>query len=155
MGLLDFLKKKLQGADATQVEKAVNDVAQEVEEHIPEPQQSAAPQRKADISNAQFEEKMDAIIERNFDSAQYRKNVPASELDPSCHPACTPIQYLFYREDKPVLAVVLVRQNNYRGMNVKGTQHICEAADIVYMRFFKELTNEEAYVANRINEYLH
>lgn len=52
------------------------------------------------------------------------------------------------------LAVVLVRQNTYRGLNVQGTQKICEQLKIPYLRFFEEYPNKEEYVVSRIRKYL-
>lgn len=96
----------------------------------------------------------DGIIARNFPDHEVRRNVPASELQPGCHPACTPVQFLFYSGGKPVLAVVLVRTNNYGGMNVKATKKICEDLGIKYIRFYHEYENAESYVVERIKKYL-
>lgn len=98
--------------------------------------------------------KFDAIISRNFADCEVRRNVPASELQPGCHPACTPVQFMFYRDSKPVLAVVLVRTNNYRGMNVVATKKICEELGIKYIRFYHEYENAEDYVVGRIKNNL-
>ena len=105
-------------------------------------------------SAAALFEHFDDIITRNFTDYEVRKNVPAKELDPDCHPACTPIQFLFYKGSRPALALVLVQQNTYRGMNVIGTRKICEAQNIDYLRFFREYDNEEYYVVNRIKSRL-
>lgn len=96
----------------------------------------------------------DSVIRQNFSDCEYRIDVPARELAPGCHPACTPIQYLFYKNGKPSLAVVLVQSNTYRGMNVKGTQSICELLGITYIRFFANCPNKTDYVVDRIRSYL-
>lgn len=89
-----------------------------------------------------------------FSDYVIEKDVPASRLDASAHPACTPIQFLFIRDSRPVLAVVLVTQKNYRGKNVKGTQELCEKAGIRYIRFFMEYPNERDYVIDRVKSFL-
>ena len=96
----------------------------------------------------------DAIISRNFPDFEVRRNVSADTLQPGCHPACAPVQFLFYRDGSPVLAVVLVKTNNYRGMNVVATKKICENLGIRYIRFYHEYENAEDYVVKRIRENL-
>ncbi len=166
MGLFDALKKNLD--DLTkEVEKHKDDIrkgleqfaaqqnnssAQKTEERVqPEPVSYPAPVRKEFVD--QFP-KFDDIISRNFADYEVRRNVPASELMSDCHPACTPVQFMFYKDGKPVLAVVLVKENNYRGMNVLGTKRICDAKNITYIRFYHEYENDEAYVVERIRKYL-
>ena len=94
------------------------------------------------------------MIAENFPEYEVLYNYKASGLDPSCHPACTPIEFLFKKDGQYVLAVVIVRQNTYRGMNVIGTRKICESLNIPYLRFFEEYPNEESYVVPRIREHL-
>ena len=98
--------------------------------------------------------KFDSVISANFADYEVRKNVPASELDANCHPACTPVQFLFCKDSAPVLAVVLVKTNNYRGRNVLGTKSICDSKGIKYIRFYQEYENAEDYIIKRIRENL-
>lgn len=94
------------------------------------------------------------IIARNFSEYEVLYNYEARNLDIACHPACTPIEFLFKKNGKYVLAVVIVRQNTYRGMNVIGTRTICENLGIPYLRFFEEYPNKEEYVVPRIRKNL-
>ena len=94
------------------------------------------------------------VIARNFPDLEVRQNYPAREMDPLCHPKCAPVTFMFFKNGAPVLAVALVRTNNYRGMNVKATQQICFDRGIRYIRFYHEFKNEETYVVNRIRENL-
>ena len=98
--------------------------------------------------------KFDRVISENFADYEVKRNVAASELDPSCHPACKPISFLFYEDGEPVLAVVLVRTNTYRGMNVLGTKKICDDKRIKYLRFYEEYNTEESYIVDRIKKNL-
>lgn len=106
--------------------------------------------------HAYFEE----IFESEFSEYTVQKNVSVQELLTAFgaslhfHPACAPIDYVFYKDNRPCLAVVLVRANTYRGMNVKGTQDICAALGLGYMRFFTEMLNEKAYVIDRLKAQL-
>lgn len=151
MGLFDVLKK-------------AKDIAEKVSDMV-ESQQSEAvsskpaqptPVYQAPKQNPTVDMKphFDGILSRNFADCDYRADVPASELMPSAHPASTPIQYMFYKDGKPCLAVVLVKRNTYNGMNVKATKNICENLNIPYIRFFAEYPNEETYVVERIKKYL-
>lgn len=97
---------------------------------------------------------MRAIIARNFPEYEVQYEYKAYNLDISCHPACTPIQFMFQKNGKNVLAVVIVGQNTYKGMNVLGTKKLCEEAGIPYIRFFVGYPNKEEYVIERIKKYL-
>ena len=168
MGLFDSLKSKI---NSEAVEKIVNTVQQEVDKAVntvsesvnskpaqtSQPAAEAAPAytepKKTAVIRDRFND-FDDIISRNFTDIEVRKNVPAAELEPGCHPACTPVQFMFYRNSAPVLAVVLVKENNYRGMNVVATKKICEKLGIKYIRFYHEYENAESYVVDRIRKNL-
>lgn len=95
-----------------------------------------------------------SMIDRNFADYEVICEYEASNLNSDCHPACTPIQFMFQKNGRNQLAVVVVRQNTYRGMNVLGTQKLCEMWNIPYIRFFEEYPNKEEYVVPRIQSYL-
>ena len=97
---------------------------------------------------------MKEMLESNFQDYEIVFEYPASMLDSTSHPACTPVQFMFQKEEKNVLAVVVVKQNTYRGMNVVGTKNLCNERGIPYIRFFEEYPNKEEYVIPRIREYL-
>jgi hypothetical protein len=174
MGLFDSLKKAINtdavknavGEDVfTKLEKATKEIeksgfttnsnasAPSRSEPANEPEPVFEAPKKTAVVRDRFDD-FDAIISRNFADTEVRRNVPASELQPGCHPACTPVQFMFYRDGAPVLAVVLVKENNYRGMNVVATKKICESLGIRYIRFYHEYENREDYVVNRIRENL-
>ncbi len=174
MGLFDSLKKGIDAvakeveAHKDDIEKFANDVKAQVgvqSNNVPYQQsnesfasQSAAEEEKSPypemgVARDQFNH-FDAIIKANFADYEVRSNVSASELDSSAHPKCKPVSFMFYRDGAPVLAVVLVRANTHRGMNVIGTKQIVEAKGIKYLRFYEEYDNEESYVVNRIKQNL-
>lgn len=94
------------------------------------------------------------LISQKFPEYEVECEVAAVRLDPAAHPKCTPIQFLFSKNKQPILAVVIVKDNNYRGRNVKETQLICEKRGITYVRFFEEQPNHEEYVVTRIKKFL-
>lgn len=114
------------------------------------------PERSAQEWSDFFEE----ILTTEFASYTIKKAVAAAELvamtgiTVAYHPACSPVDFLIMKDNEPVLAVMLVRANTYRGMNVKGTYAICEAAGLQYVRFFTDMANERAYVVERMKQYL-
>ena len=174
MGLFDSLKKGIDAvakeveAHKDDIEKFANDVKAQVgvQNNNAPAQQSysyATPQSAAEKEKSSFPEmgvardqfdRFDSIIKANFADCEVRSNVSASELDSSAHPKCKPVSFMFYKNGVPVLAVVLVRANTHRGMNVIGTKQIVEAKGIKYLRFYEEYDNEESYVVNRIKQNL-
>ena len=174
MGLFDSLKKGLDTINKEagkykddlqrELDKFSNQVQSNHNAQPAQPQYSPQQQYQQsqpdsvypDVVNPQADRfaDFDDIISRNFADYEVRRNMPASELMADCHPACTPVQFMFFRDGAPVLAVVLVRTNNYRGMNVLGTKRICDAKGIRYIRFYHEYENTEEYVVNRIRENL-
>ena len=174
MGLFDSLKKAvntdaIKNAIGEDTFNKLEQAAKEIEKSgfsntgnaaapaRPEPANEPEPVYEAPKKTAVVRDRFndfDAIISRNFADMEVRRNVPASELKPGCHPACTPVQFMFYSDGEPVLAVVLVKENNYRGMNVVATKNICEELGIKYIRFYHEYENNEDYVVNRIRNNL-
>ena len=127
--------------------------------YAPQPAaQTYEPEEESDypqmgVATDQFA-KFDRVISENFAGYEVKRNAPASELKPGCHPSCKPISFLFYKDGSPVLAVVLVRTNTYRGMNVVATKNICDELGIRYIRFYEEYNTEESYIINRIKDNL-
>ena len=94
------------------------------------------------------------IFRENFPQYQIERTVSTRRLDASCHEKCHPIDFLFSQNGVPVLAVVLTTQNQYRSMPFRGTEAVCDANDVSYMRFFIEMRNERNYVRERVAEEL-
>lgn len=105
-------------------------------------------------SRATLLKEMKEMFKRNFYDYEICYDYPAAMLKPNSHPACAPIQFMFKKGEKNVLAVVVVKQNTYRGMNVIGTKQICDDLRIPYIRFFEEYPNKEEYVVSRVRSYL-
>jgi len=146
MGLFSFLfggKSKPQTVDISKPA-----TAEELKKNVP------------DFSYEQWKAYFEKIFTTEFPGRDFEKDVSAEELvnltglSSQPHPACAPVDFLFLKDGKPVVAVVLVRANTYRGMNVKGTHDICLDAGLEYVRFFIDMQNTGDYVANRMKAYL-
>lgn len=94
------------------------------------------------------------ITEDSFPGYRIERNVHAKVFDENAHPCCYPITYLFFKNNKPVLAVFLMNSNQYRAMISKGSYQVLESHGIKYIRFFRNCKNERDYVINRIKENL-
>lgn len=94
------------------------------------------------------------ITEGNFPGYKIERNVHAKVFDPSAHPCCMPITYLFSKNGKPVLAILLMNTNQYRSMIARGTYKVLNDSKIHFIRFFRSYDNEKSYVINRIKENL-
>ena len=94
------------------------------------------------------------ITEDSFVPYTIERNVAASRLEATAHPKCYPISYLFMKDSKPVLAVLIMNKNQYRSMIAKGTYQVLDKQGIPYIRFFKGMKNEREYVLDRIRDHL-
>ena len=94
------------------------------------------------------------LLTSHFSDYKIYYQVPAGELDPKAHPACTPITFLFEKDGRYPLAVYVVTECNYRSMNMVGSTDVCYDAGIPYIRFFEEYANDDDYVVARIRYYL-
>lgn len=82
------------------------------------------------------------------------RNVHPVVFDEAAHPKCKPITFLIKKDDKPVLAVMIMKSNQMTAMISRGTYWILEDKGIKYIRFFKEMLNEETYVLDRVKKHL-
>lgn len=94
------------------------------------------------------------LTEENFQGYTIERNVHVHRFDPSAHPACLPVSYLFAKNGNPVLAVYVMQRNHYRAMIAVGAYRVLEAQQIPYMRFFKGFRNEKQYVLDRVRAAL-
>lgn len=94
------------------------------------------------------------IVQANFKEYKIYYQVPASALEASAHPACEPITFLFEKDGVQQLALFVVRENNYRGMNVQGSKDICYDRGIPWIQLFEEYANDDDYVVAYLRHYL-
>ena len=94
------------------------------------------------------------INENNLPGYTVERNVHPRVFDFQAHPKCYPITLLIRKDGRPVLAVMVMRMDQMKAMISRGTYSILEDNGITYIRFFREMLNEESYVLNRVKEYL-
>ncbi|MCD7770053.1 MAG: hypothetical protein LUH36_08085 [Oscillospiraceae bacterium] len=85
---------------------------------------------------------------------QIASRVPAEALNPAADPDCVPVDFLFVRQERPVLAVLLVEQNTYRRRAIRAAERAVEQAGVPCLRFFADMANKPEYVVSRIQEAL-
>ncbi len=73
--------------------------------------------------------------------------VPNQQLAGSAN---IPVSFLLYRNDAPVLAIILCGSQEYRYKRVANTVSACQARGIPVQRYYREFQNQAAYVVNRI-----
>ena len=90
------------------------------------------------------------VIEKNIPGVQTAANVPLSSLTADVPAKSLPVSVLVSRGGQPVIALMVVRKNDYRKVGVVNTMNACEDAGIPTIRFMSEFGNEPGYVAARI-----
>lgn len=94
------------------------------------------------------------ITSEKFPGYTIEKSIHPRVFNSNAHEKCFPISYLFKKNDVPVLAVFIMKSNQYRAMIAVGSYEVLDENNIKYIRFFKGMKNEESYVLNRIKENL-
>lgn len=160
MGFLKGLMKSI-------VEKGVEEISEriQIKDSYIKPEKSLTKQSESVVKTENHgptfydfdgteEDYFESIFERYFDEYYIESKVPAYRYDAYSHPSCIPVDYLFIKNDKPVLAIILVKPNNYKGKNVMGTLEILDRAGIPWLRFFRTWENAERYVVDRIKKHV-
>lgn len=70
------------------------------------------------------------------------------------HPKCKPIQFLFKKNGKDVLAVAVVTYTSISHPAVKSVKEKCDSRNVKYLRFIVGYPNKEHYVVRRVLEEL-
>ncbi|MBR5272716.1 MAG: hypothetical protein IKU25_04900 [Clostridia bacterium] len=116
----------------------------------------APAQAVTEMSVEELKVRIAKVFAEKLNDVDVEANVSAGRLCELCglnaniHPACASVDFIVKQDGKLCLAIVVVRPNTYRGMNVIGTKEICDKAGIPYMRFFTSMPNEEQYIEERI-----
>ena len=66
----------------------------------------------------------------------------------------TDVSYVLYLDGQPKLAILLIPSNEWNSAEVVSTMAACQSAGIPCQRYFKEFSNREDYVTNRIRQAL-
>lgn len=70
------------------------------------------------------------------------------------HPACKPVDFLFFRDGVPLLAVNIVPRTGISHPAIRNIQKACQRMNIKYLRFVIGCPNTEHYVMRRTLEEL-
>ena len=164
MGFFDKLMNGLKSEIQSEIKKQINSAFDNstknttiINENVTEPKMKTSAKRYSYYDNNynRDEDYFDNIItNENFPEYIIEKSVHPSCFDPSAHSKCYPITYLLKKDGNPVLAIFLMKIDQYRTMPAEGTYMVLYDNDINFIRFFKEMENEESYVINRIKENL-
>ena len=90
----------------------------------------------------------------NFPECTFERDVHPSVYDFNAHPSCLPVTIMIKKGGTPVLAVMIMKENQRNAMIARGTYSILEDNGIKYIRFYREMPNEKYYVINRVRENL-
>lgn len=99
--------------------------------------------------------KIARIIKNNFQDYEVEYMADPAQLD-ATFTYGAPIHFLFKKDGKPVLAVVVVTKGGYKLPLMEGTEKACERANVRYMRFFCncDYPNKTDYIRERIRQGL-
>ena len=98
-----------------------------------------------------------ADFEIYFANAFFAEYEIVRDVEPTyfgAHPKCKPIQFLFKKGGKDVLAVAVVTYTSISHPAVRSVQEHCESKNIKYLRFIVGYPNKEHYVIRRVLEEL-
>ncbi len=168
MGLFDKLVKGIASEIKDEVKKAFNQQSEQTSTYsepvsVGEPAPSASAEKPVARSWGKGRHNILAesstyfsfiINKADFSGYTVETDVHPNVFDPSAHPKCFPITYLFKKDGEPVLAVLLMFRDQYRAMIAKGTYEVLDSRGIKYLRFYREMSNEESYVIDRIKDNL-
>lgn len=76
------------------------------------------------------------LIQANFDTSQVRCMVPATTISAVSVPGALPVHFLFYKNGRPSVAVVVVTSMGFKTPRVLATKEACERQGIAYLRYF-------------------
>ena len=79
-----------------------------------------------------------------FDEYEIVKNVDPTYV--GAHPKCKPIQFLFKKDGKDVLAVAILKHSSTSHMAITDVKYSCYDKNIKYIRFIVGYPNKEHYV---------
>lgn len=157
MGIFSKLKSVFGSSDAVK-EETIEEIAEEAVEEVAGEviEETVIEEYKTYTNDYPTDENYFAefLTEENFPGYTITANVHPQTMDPSAHSACYPVSFMFSKDSKPVLAVIVMRLNQRRAMIANGTYKVLDDNGIPYVRFYKGMKNERDYAIGRIRENL-
>ncbi len=98
-----------------------------------------------------------ADFEKYFANAFFADYEIARDVEPTyfgAHPKCKPMQFLFRKNGKDVLAVAVLKYSSLSHPAVKDVKSACKNRGIPYLQFIVGYPNKEHYVVRRTLEEL-
>ncbi len=98
-----------------------------------------------------------ADLEKYYSDALFADYEIARNVEPTyfgAHPKCKPIQFLFKKDGKDVLAVTVCNYSSATHAAVTNVKEACKKHQIPYIRFIVGYPNKEHYVVRRTLEEL-
>lgn len=98
-----------------------------------------------------------ADFEKYYANAFFVNYEIARDVEPTyfgAHPKCKPIQFLFKKDGKDVLAVAVLKYSSLTHPAVKDVKEACKKHQIPYLQFIVGYPNKEHYVVRRTLEEL-
>lgn len=99
--------------------------------------------------NGTTEEYFDELFSGIFSEYQIMKDVKLSIGAPAA-----PVSYLFTKNNRPLLAVILCHSQKYNTKEIRTTMQACETRGIPVQRYFEDFRNKSDYVCERIRSVL-
>lgn len=114
-----------------------------------QPHQPVRRQSDSDPGRDDFAYFQDLYL-RNFPEYEIRTNVPADQIDPSIQTVSLPVTFLFCRDGKPLLAVLLMDPHqDFDHRYSRVTERACRAKGLPFLRYFLTWRNDADYVVSR------
>lgn len=109
--------------------------------------------RSGPAPDAQVLAYFDYLFHGAFPDWAIRREVPAAELGGEAWQA--PVNFLFSRNGKNVLAVCICDRDKWANKPFRGTEQTVQQAGITYMRFIEQFSNKPEYVIPRVSKVLY
>ena len=94
---------------------------------------------------------LEAIFDSQFSGYRLARHMPVTVISPQSPGYSKYVDFLFCASNgRPLLAVLIVNNNNWKDREVTSTTQALENLGIPCMRFFEELPNEPSYIINRV-----
>lgn len=122
------------------------------EQHPAEPEQTSEARPRTEEEEASLAY-FNYLFHGAFPDLQIRRDVPAAELGGESW--CVPVDFLFSRNGRNLLAVCICDQHRWKNKPIRGTEQAAQQAGIPFMRFIRQFSNRPEYVIPRVSRVLY
>ncbi len=93
------------------------------------------------------------VLRERFPDCSIERDVSAQQLEYSAPPKCHPINFLVWKDNSLILAVVLYYSSEHY-YAISAVRDICQEKGIPYLQFIREYQNNREYILRRIERLL-